>query len=108
VWVLSLIRESTYKNIKKIFRERLEPYTITPCPELLWVFLGNDIMNTTQAKTYRSICKGYKNDPRWLQAKEIMADSATDPEDYAWAQEKASSLEQSAKRSAEQARIGGL
>ena len=65
-------------------------------------------MNTTQAETYRSICEGYKNDPRWLQAKKIMADLATEPEDYASAQAKASSLEQSAKRSAEQARIGGL
>jgi hypothetical protein len=65
-------------------------------------------MNTTQTKTYRSICEGYKNDPRWLQAKEIMADLATEQEDYALAQAKASSLEQSAKRSAEQARIGGL
>ena len=65
-------------------------------------------MNTKQALKYQSLKEGYKTDPRWVDARAIMADPDSDPDDYAWAQARASELERSAGRSAEQARIGGL
>lgn len=65
-------------------------------------------MNTKQAEKYKALREGYKTDPRWVQACAVMADPTSEPEDYAWAQARASELERSARRSAEQARIGGL
>ena len=65
-------------------------------------------MNTKQALKYQSLKEGYKTDPRWVDARAIMADPDSDPDDNAWAQARASELERSAGRSAEQARIGGL
>jgi hypothetical protein len=65
-------------------------------------------MNTKQAIKYQSLVEGYKTDPRWVAAMAVMADPASEPDEYAWAQARASELERSARRSAEQARMGGL
>jgi hypothetical protein len=66
------------------------------------------IMNTQQTQKYNEIRFGFKSDPRWIEADEVRKDPKVAPEDYAWAVARCSTLEESSRRSAEQARIGGL
>jgi hypothetical protein len=65
-------------------------------------------MNTQQTEKYNAIRESYKSDPRWIEADAVRKDPKAEPEDYAWAVARCSTLEESSRRSAEQARIGGL
>jgi hypothetical protein len=62
-------------------------------------------MNTQK---YKEIRDSFKSDPRWIAADAVRKDPKAEAEDYAWAMARCSTLEESARRSAEQARIGGL
>jgi hypothetical protein len=64
-------------------------------------------MNTQQTEKYNAIRIGFRLDPRWIAANEVIQDPKTE-EDYAWAVARCAALEEASRRSAEQARIGGL
>jgi hypothetical protein len=65
-------------------------------------------MNTQQTQKYNEIRFGFQSDERWIAADAVRKDPKAEPEDYAWAVARCSTLEESSRRSAEQARIGGL
>jgi hypothetical protein len=65
-------------------------------------------MNTQQAAKYIEIRDGFKTDSRWIEANAVRENPEAEPEDYAWAAARCAALEESSRRSAEQARIGGL
>ena len=65
-------------------------------------------MNTQQTEKYKAIRDSFRLDPRWIAADSVRKDPLSSPEDHAWAVARCSTLEESARRSAEQARIGGL
>jgi hypothetical protein len=65
-------------------------------------------MNTQQHTQYTSIKEGYKTEPRWVAAREVMADPAANAEEYAFAVSEAAKYERYAAKAAEAARLGGI
>ena len=64
-------------------------------------------MNEQQATRYYEIKNAYAVEPRYSAAKATLADLDATDEDRQWAVSECASLERSAHRSAEQARVGG-